>query len=364
MDRVSAARDVGIPLVTQQSSPEGEIRTQVDELLHHYHLDDATQWSRYEPPGIAWGLANVCGRIEETIAGSRPESSWTLGSLPVVGTLATAQPGVQVQVAPDDEVPPIDHPVIAIENGAFTLASQLAQVGVLCLVADDPMRAFGASNSAAAQIVCDIAALQAIGNTSLDGSARAVSAAHHDVTLIDAIRDAILTFILSHEYGHLLHGDLESHRIGSDGSEDPAAEYDADAIGAQITRRVMGGSTKLPMAAVLGPVLFFAGVDIRRRVNELFEPSVVGADPPAEDRKNRIIESFRSDEQLLSYADQADSVYQQVMALWDRVEPVVRSKHEQLQRFRTMYDDENSDRFVLRIFAMRELWACYTQAPV
>lgn len=374
-DRVSAALPATIPsnlgeidftkLFAETTSPEAEdeIRQQVDNLLHQYRLDDPTQWSQYEPPGIAWGLAKLCGRIERTIKSAQ---SWSLNSVPAVGTLATGQPVAVIQTAPDDAVPPKDHTVIVVENGTFEFAARLAQVGVMSLLEFDHYETFGMSSPATAQILCDIAASQSIADSSLDVSARKLPPGLENLKpLVDATCHAIIAFILSHEYGHLLSDDLASHHMGSDGVVEPEVEYEADAVGAAITKCVIDETTDQPFAAVLGPVLYLAGVNIRDRLNAIFDPDDNGH-PPADKRKDELLEVIRSvlepKEKYGTYAERAATAYKQVMSIWEHIEPVVRTERDELQHIRDLYKDRDSDLLMLRIFAMRSLWSCYTQS--
>ena len=85
---------------------------------------------------------------------------------------------------------------------------------------------------------------------------------------------------------------MASHRIGSDGVVEPEVEYEADAVGAVITKCVIDETTDQPFAAVLGSV-YLAGVNMRDRVNALFEPDDDGR-PPADKRKDQLLEVIRS----------------------------------------------------------------------
>ena len=112
-----------------------------------------------------------------------------------MGTLATGQPVAVIQTAPDDTVPPKDHPVIAVENGTFECAARLAHVGVMSLLEFDQYGTFGMSSPATAQIQCDIAASQSIADSSLDVSARKLPFGLENLKqLVDATCHSIIAF--------------------------------------------------------------------------------------------------------------------------------------------------------------------------
>jgi hypothetical protein len=83
-----------------------------------WHLDDPTQWSRFESPGIRWGIAGICARIEKVFASHK----WELPEFPVVGTLTTGQVSAVTQKSDTGA------PLILIDNGFFKFAGIMAQL--------------------------------------------------------------------------------------------------------------------------------------------------------------------------------------------------------------------------------------------
>src|SRR5688500_15888803 len=65
-DVIAAGLDAG-GLSAAINGAAGDIKS-VERILtarlNEWHLDDPSQWSRYESPGTRFGIANICARIE------------------------------------------------------------------------------------------------------------------------------------------------------------------------------------------------------------------------------------------------------------------------------------------------------------
>src|SRR5919109_27897 len=158
----------------------------------------------------------------------------------------------------------------------------LAQLGIMAMheTADG-----GQFSAATLMLVSDIAVTQTVIGTCAGLHRRATPPAY-DVH-VRAAEDAIVTFVLSHEYGHLLNGDMTAHRLGApdDGAADLLArELAADSRGLRINLAA-AVTTPLEGAAAWGPVLYLAGLDMLGRARAAYERreyQPVGGDYPTE----------------------------------------------------------------------------------
>ena len=325
------------------------------------------QWSRYEHPGASNILLDIATRIEHVIGrfASSGENqsipiqllagdlSWTLTDhhRPAIGTLSTGQFTATTQTTADDSV------VILVENGLFPLARSLAQVG---LIGYQEVIETGQLSEPTVQAISDAAATYvAMGHTA-DLPVRDTPPALHPY--VAAVEDAILVFVLAHEYAHILNGDLSTHPLGQSADRQPGDEGKeilADSTGLRITLAAcqapgMGG------AGLWGSLLFLAGMDVLLRADSAArqEAPVVENDPagptPFERARSIAAAVERSDlNDVFGDALGAGlNAFQVVLFAWDIVMPSVWEMGDEVDR------GAQGERLpeMEHLFALRRLW--------
>ena len=163
--------------------------------------------------------------------------------------------------------------IILLDNGLFEFARMLAQLGVMAFHEADTDGTF---SEATLQLVSDIVVSQTVIGTCA-GAHKRKTPPVYEVT-VRALEDAILTFVVAHEYAHLLNGDFDMHPPSgeSTGTDLRAKELAADAKGLRITMSA-AVTTQFEAAPVWGPVLYLAGLDMLGRAeaaysHRAFEP--------------------------------------------------------------------------------------------
>ncbi|GII04173.1 hypothetical protein [Planobispora takensis] len=327
-------------------SPEAEhdIDARVAEAVRAALLDQPGQWSRYELPPEAWRLADTCGRIEAAIArlaarrASRDftalvvagdEEGWTLAEPPAVGTLGTGRISATTRRAPSGE------PVVLLDNGIFAFARMLAQLGVTAM---HEQREAGRPGRATAELVSDLVAAQVVMGTCDGTYARLIPPPR--AATARAVQDSVVTFVVAHEYAHLLNGDLDAHPPAGPpggGLRERESAADGKALRITLSAAATPGADDAP---VLGPVLFLAGLDLLGRARAAYEDRAADrlADDPRPDPRERMTEmlaTVRGSQLGAVYADSiaaASRAYDLVLTAWDTVRPAVREAAGELAR--------------------------------
>jgi len=226
----------------------------VASLLATWHLDDPTQWSRFESPSIRWGIAEICAHVEKVFA----KHKWELTEFPVVGTLTTGQVSAVTQKGNTGT------PLILIDNGFFRFAGIMAQ---LAIFAPYDFKVHGQFSDATLQLIADLAATHTVLNTCLYLFKRATPPQF--ARRVERFQRAISTFVIAHEFGHIFAGDLNAHPAMKPSNEGTrrAKEFDADKFGfiAAIESSEEGAD------AVFGPFLYFAGLSLLDRATAAYE---------------------------------------------------------------------------------------------
>jgi hypothetical protein len=204
---------------------------------------------------------------------------------PAIGTLGTGQLAATSQATADDAV------VILVENGLLPLSHVLAQVGVIGSIESTEQ---GRLSEATIQSVSDIAASYLTLGHAFGLPRRKTPPAL--TAHVAVVEDAILTFVLAHEYAHILHADLAAHRLGQAAGQPDQGEkeYQADAAGLRITLAASLRRPGLTGGAPWGPMLFLAGLDVLDRASAAVrhEAPVVEdspAGPTPFERVNRLL---------------------------------------------------------------------------
>lgn len=304
-----------------------EVERRVQEVLHSLHLDDRTQWSRYERPDHAWRIADLCNRIEAVMG----RHGWRLAEAPVVGSLATGQVSAMTQRAPGNGAT-----LILVENGFFTFAHALAQLAVLSLHDENLL---GPLRKPAVQLMSDIVGTQTVLGTCLYLYPRPnPGAMHQDVA---AFEDAIALFVLGHEYAHLHAGDLDAHPAGGVERARHGEEFRADEFGLAVAMEAVRDNG-LHGVAVFGPFLFLAGLDVLARAAAAYEgrPAPDKTDPlyPTPYERARHLLSMPPEHDLWrGYGEPtraASRCYNVLLGVWELVRPSFWALRERLAVYR------------------------------
>ncbi|GIH89957.1 hypothetical protein ACFFMN_11845 [Planobispora siamensis] len=327
------------------ASPEAghDLDARVAEAVRAARLDRPGQWSKYELPPEAWRLADTCGRIEAAIArlarrrASRDftalvlagdEEGWTLPEPPAVGTLGTGRVSATTRRAPSGE------PVVLLDNGIFAFARMLAQLGVTAV---HEHRETGRPGRATMELVSDLVAAQVVMGTCDGTYARLIPPPLAAAARV--VQDSVVTFVVAHEYAHLLNGDLDAHPpAGPPGDGLREREFAADGKALRITLSA-AETPGADDAPVLGPVLFLAGLDLLDRARAAYEDHADrSAGDPCPDPRERMTEmlaTVRGSQLGAAYADSAATAsraYDLVLLAWDTVRPAVREAAGELAR--------------------------------
>jgi len=329
MDLISRRLDEGglYAVVRAVEEDQTAATQQVDAALKAWHLDDPTQWSRYEAPGVRWRLAGFCARIEATFA----RLNLRLPELPVVGTLTTGQVSASTQLTASGA------PLVLIDNGFFKFAGMMGQLSIFAPY-DAAVR--GTFTDATLQLVADLAVTHAVLNTSLYVYKRGTPP-QFEARLANLV-DAICTFVIAHEYAHVAAGDLNEHPLDEKRMQGGRRqrEFDADKTAFRATLDVGTGD---PSTACYGPFLYFAGLDLLdravaayRRQQPVTESSADGDYPTPFERTVNLLELFKTSPAISAYAQtarEAAAVYNTILFAWDSIFPAFWEAADELAAF-------------------------------
>jgi hypothetical protein len=331
------------------------------------------QWSRFEHPIASSILMSVAARIEDAIAAfamPRQRQSipiqilagdlpWSLPEQqrPAIGTLATGQFTATSQLAAGDRI------VVLVENGLFPLARTLAQVGVLGY---QESKESGRLSEPTVQSISDAVASYATLGHSMGVPVRPTPPALSPY--VAAVEDAILVFVLAHEYAHILNGDLTAHPLGETAGRqrgNHAKEYLADVAGMRITIAATSHAPAVGGAPLWGPLLFLAGLDVFLRADAamrheapLVEKDPAGATPfeRADNLRRAVVQS-----QLIgAFKDALPAglgAFQAVLFAWDIVMPALWEMSEELSALVGGDPPSGYQAEMLQLTAIRGLWA-------
>lgn len=331
------------------------------------------QWSRFEHPVASSILMNIATRIEDAIAAfamprhrqSIPiqiladDLPWSLPDQqrPAIGTLATGQFTATSQLAAGDRV------VVLVENGLFPLARTLAQVGVLGY---QESKESGRLSEPTVQSISDAAASYATLGHSLGVPVRPTPPALRPY--VAAVEDAILVFVLAHEYAHILNGDLNAHPLGEPAGRqrgNHAKEYLADMAGMRITMAATSHSPAVGGAALWGPMLFLAGLDVFLRADAAMrhEAPLVENDPAGPtpfERANNLRRAVAQSQLIGTFKDALQAglgAFQAVLFAWDIVMPALWEMSEELSALVGGDPPSGYEAEMLQLTAISRLWA-------
>jgi hypothetical protein len=369
-----------------------EFLNQVVEAVGSQPLDDAAriadttrqqsamgqhpeQWSRFEYPVASSILMDIATRIEDAIAAfAMPQHrqsipiqiladdlAWSLPDQqrPAIGTLGTGQFTATSQLAAGDRI------VVLVENGLFPLAHTLAQIGVL---AYQESKESGRLSEPTVQSISDVVASYVSLGHPMGLPGRQTPPALRPY--VAAVEDAIPVFVLAHEYAHVLNGDLAVHPLGEPADRqlgNHAKEYLADVAGLRITMAAVAAAhpPQLGGAALWGPMLFLAGLDIFLRVDAamrheapLLENNPAG--PTPFERANNLAGAVAQSELIGAYEDALHAglgVFNAVLFAWDIVMPALWEMSEELSELVGGDPPSGYEAEILQHAAIRQLWA-------
>lgn len=329
------------------------------------------QWSRFEYPIASTILMDIATRIEDTIAAfamprhrqSIPiqvladDLSWSLPDRhrPAIGTLSTGQFTATSQLAAGDRI------VVLVENGLFPLARTLAQVGVLGY---QESKESGRLSEPTVQSISDAAACYVTLGHPMGLPVRQTPPALRPH--VAAVEDAILVFVLAHEYAHVLNGDLTAHPLGGSAGRQPGEhreEYLADVAGLRITMAA-AHSPQLGGAALWGPMLFLAGLDVFLRADAAMrhEAPLVEKDPAGPtpfERARHLAGAVAQSELIGAYEDALHAglgAFNAVLFAWDIVVPALREMSEELSDLVGGDPPSGYEAEMVQHTAIRRLW--------
>jgi hypothetical protein len=367
-----------------------ELLTQVAAATESAPLDDAAriadatrqesamgqqpeQWSRFEHPVASSILMDIATRIEDVIAAfamprqrqSIPiqiladDLAWSLPDhqRPAIGTLSTGQFTATSQLAAGDRI------VLLVENGLFPLARTLAQVGVLGY---QESKQSGRLSEPTVQAISDMAASSVTLGHPMGLPVRQTPPALR--SYVAAVEDAILVFVLAHEYAHILNGDLTAHPLRQPAGRQPAdhaKEYLADVAGLRITMAATARSPQLGGAALWGPLLFHAGLDVLLRADAAMrhEPALVEHDPAGPtpfERAHNLNRAVAQSELIGAYEDALDAglgAFQAVLFAWDIVMPALWEMSDELSDLVGGDPPSGYEAELLQLEVIARLWA-------
>ena len=295
--------------------------------LRAWHLNDASQWSRYEMPNIRYDIAKICASTEAVFS----RFNWPLPELPVVGTLTTGRESATTQ-------PTLTGiPLILIDNGFFKFATIMSQ---LAIFAPYDFRYKGGFSGPTIQLVCDLAATHTILNTCLYTYPRKVPADFQ--SQVSNFQWAIGVFVIAHEYAHVSAGDYNAHPAAPDQQNKSrhAEELRADKLGFTAAVEVLRGMNAGP-CGVFGPFLYLAGLDLLRRAAAAYEgkpaPSLTDSIYPTPyQRTVSLLEWLNASDyrkEFEQHIREASRCYNTILFVWDAIEPIFVAVRSELAEF-------------------------------
>ena len=297
------------------------------EMLQAWHLEDPTQWSRYEMPNICYDIARICGSIEAVFA----RFNWPLSEFPVVGTLTTGRESAITQPTSAGS------PLILIDNGFFKFATIMSQLAIFA-----PYDACykGGFSWPTVQYVADLAATHTVLNTCLYTYPRKVPGQFQ--SRVANFQWSVATFVIAHEYAHISAGDYNAHPSNPGPRDDSrhAKELRADKAGftamVEALREINAAEY-----GVFGPFLYLAGLDLLARAAAAYEgqPRPALADPeyptPFE-RTVSLLEWLETTDyggEFRAQIREASECYNTILFVWDRILPTFLAARNELSAF-------------------------------
>jgi hypothetical protein len=235
---------------------QAAVKKRIETLTRELEVGDGDKWSKHERLDHRWRLVQLVQRVESAIR----KCGYKLPYRPVVGTLPTRDINAQAIADPRSGTD-----IVAFETGMFTFTDVLARVVALSLTVRTPLGARGPvfdKRAVLKHIVAhpgilldfvDLVFSQTYLGTCQYTVKRELPKGFGLEEIHSRLRDAADTFVLAHEYGHVI--------LEHPGAQTPATvdarhrrEFEADEVGMQIVLAAFD-----PQWAYAGPVLFLTG---------------------------------------------------------------------------------------------------------
>jgi hypothetical protein len=268
-----------------------QIAARVAALSAYFVESDGDLWSTFERPDHRRRLSDLVVRVE-TAAAAR---GYAIVRRPTIGTLLTGD--VNAQARPG---PPGEGHLVVFDNGLLVFASVIAGIAVQAIdgrvSADGTSITFRGPEGIGAHVAtrpgvllqfADLAFSSAVLGTCLFSQTVPMPPEYRG--LADLLTDALLTFVLAHEYGHVILGHTDLPQRREQQQEPHQLEFAADCVGFELA----AAAPDVSHWAYVGASLFMSGVDVLTRAALLFRtgsddgpPSVTH--PPPADRASRL----------------------------------------------------------------------------
>lgn len=247
--------DASVAIVGEPSF-EADVEARAQEMERHYAQPDGDLWSRHERPDRRLRLAELVMRVERG-AGT---AGYRIPRRPVVGTLPTYELNAKAIPGPSGE----GH-LVVFDSGMFRYSATLGWIAAQALNATEDEKAYeldpGAIHRvpgcflALARQWADLLFCQAVLETCVYTEIVRVAPQH--AAFAERLTQAVDTFALAHEYGHVILGHVDIPGVGRalDPQAAHAQEFAADAVGLEICTAAWGD----PWWACLGACAFFFG---------------------------------------------------------------------------------------------------------
>jgi len=305
---------------------EKEVERIFTARMNNWRLDDPSQWSRYETPGSLFGVANICSRIEAVYT----EHNWKLPQFPAVGTLTTGQVSAVTQRTANDSI------LVLIDNAFFRFAGIMSQ---LAIFSTKDLQLHGRFSEATYQLMSDLVATHTVLNTCLYVYPR--KSPEDLQRFVANLQDAIIMFVISHEYAHIKAGDLDAHPFKGEqqNSDLREKEFEADKLGFVTTMEATADSDQAG-SGVFGPFLYFAGLDLLTRAADAYhgrtrsyETNPDSDYPTPYERTVNLLDWLETTPYVPAVQPQicgAATCYNVIIDVWDEIAPVFRAAREDL----------------------------------
>ncbi|HXH37719.1 MAG TPA: hypothetical protein VNN08_03750 [Thermoanaerobaculia bacterium] len=272
--------------VVGEPSFQAAVEQRAGQIEGSFQVEDGDIWPRYERPDRRKRLSELVVRVEEA-AGKR---GLRIPRRPAVGTLPTYD--INAQAIPG---PPGEGHIIVFESGIFSFSGSLGKLAAQAI--DAKLSGSGSSllfhatpppiidhigrHSQILLQFYDFLFSQAVLGTSV--YIDIVPLPPQNAPVANQLIDSIDTFVLAHEYGHVILGHTGVHGSGKSGHEQ---ELEADALGLDLCTAAWNGE----LWAYSGASVFLSGLDVVDRAAATFltgspEPKPSASHPAAAERR-------------------------------------------------------------------------------
>jgi hypothetical protein len=257
-------------LVTLVGEPgyEAAVEARVAAMSQYFLASDGDVWSKYERPDHRKRLSDLVVKVEAAAAAR----GYAIARRPVIGTLLTGN--INAEARPG---PPGEGHLVVFDNGLFIFAASLTGIAVQAIDAKfgdgHTSLTFRGPEGIAEHVArrpgilvqfTDLAFSQAVLGSCLFADAIHLPPEYHE--LGQTLTDAVLTFALAHEYGHVILGHTDLPRLRQTREQSHELELAADRVGFELA----SAAPDVGHWAWLGANLLLNGVDVLTRAASMF----------------------------------------------------------------------------------------------